>query len=92
MTQREYIAPSGQRFISVGTQPYIRLDGRATTLLRWRSTCRLCGCFFEVMTPVVHWRRSGAFSVVHCTEHRLRPGAPRGATRHWTPDLIVRTI
>ena len=81
MIGTEYTARCGRHFICVGRLPYRRLDGRATTLLRWRSTCRACGCAFEVRTPAGYWRRSGAFSVVHCVEHRLPRGAPRGVTR-----------
>jgi hypothetical protein len=75
-----YVTADGRLFVRVGLVPYQRKrDGRIVPLIVWRGQCRTCGTPFEVATSL-HGRR-GAFELVNCPTHRLRPGAPRGATR-----------
>ena len=65
-------------FRHIGTRPYQRLDGTMTTLSVWRCACVHCGTPFQITTPA-RARKSGAFGVVHCLEHR------KSATRSGIP-------
>jgi len=73
------VSRSGVRlFQLVGSVPYTRLDGTATTLALWRGHCRQCGNAFTIATPMpVEDSRmsSKAFERVHCDAHK------RGAKR-----------
>ena len=68
-------------FHHVGTRPYQRLHGTATTLSVWRCACVHCGTPFHIKTPA-NARTSKAFGVVHCLVHRrsvTKAGGGRGA-------------
>lgn len=59
----------GQRYMLDEVEPYVRKDGEASTLLRWRSTCADCGAPFDFRTPI----KSKGFNR-RCALHR-NPGA-----------------
>jgi hypothetical protein len=56
-------------FHHIGTRPYHRHDGTMTTLSVWQTKCVQCGTPFQITTPA-RARKSGAFGIVHCLEHR----------------------
>jgi hypothetical protein len=65
----------GQRkFEKVRVEPYQRkTDGAQSALAIWRGSCVICGQPYEVKTPghpLADLRRTSAFGVVTCLEHR----------------------
>ncbi len=75
----EATGPSGQNYVLLKTEPYQRPSGEMSTILTWRSVCRVCGAPFECKSgPTSH----GA--AVHCPEHRLSRDE---RTRFWLASL-----
>lgn len=62
----------GRLWQEVGREPYTRVDGTETELIRWQSQCAKCEAPFVVTTPSegAFWK-SKSFEMVHCKAHRL---------------------
>lgn len=45
----------GQRYELVGTKPYVRKDGTASTLIVWSTHCARCADPMECTTPIKGW-------------------------------------
>lgn len=67
LTQHTY---RGRTWLLMGREPYIRKDGTAAELLRWRTSCAACESPVEIRTPVVY-ESSKAFGAMHCAAHKL---------------------
>jgi len=62
----------GRLWQEVGREPYTRVDGTETELIRWRLACAKCGEGFEIKTTAwSNYRDSKAFGAVHCPMHKL---------------------
>jgi len=48
--QNSVIKISGQEYVLLKSEPYIRKDGNLSKLLIWQSKCRICNTQFEVKT------------------------------------------
>jgi hypothetical protein len=59
------IQVAGRTFEAIATEPYTRLNGAASLLVRWHGSCAACGTAYEVMGS-----RNGAHLAINCEAHR----------------------
>lgn len=67
------IERKGRLWVETGEEPYIRKDGKATTLIVWSCRCAAEGCeaSVDVKTPATGYETSKAFEAKHCPAHKL---------------------
>lgn len=61
------ITVKGQEFKLVGERPYTKKDGTESTILVWKSLCRVCNIEYEYTSPSIVDRSKFLFT---CQEHR----------------------
>lgn len=60
-------------FQAVGRVPHVCRDGREIELRVWASRCWVCGCAFQMATPMSVSLEATTFTRRCCDEHRSTP-------------------
>jgi hypothetical protein len=61
----------GRVWTEAGREPYTRVDGTETELIRWQIKCAKCDAMAEITTPATGYEKSKAWGAVHCNTHKM---------------------